>query len=425
MRGPAVRLAAALALAARILAQNPSWSWETKTVAPASLVGASGACADELCYVTGGSTVPQADPGSPPVPVATDDVWTFNISSGVWAPNTAPLILPRSGHSSVVVWDSPTHYTLWVIGGQQRWDDQQSDFSPFVDVEYYDADLGAWQVGPSLPVATSRIGCAVVNTTIFCVGGVIVYTDPSGDTIATVTDTVRSLDTSNPQGGWTLRFTFPVPVSQAGIAAAGNTIYVAGGTCFWAQCICEAGVPPALRGPRTGGPALPYADSPSYMLPTGSALPIPCKSPALTPSVYMWDTTTQSGWIGVAPLRLPRCGGGAFFDPLSSRLFYAGGASGSDNVAATVEVFDTRNLTAGWTVAPIQPVADVAAAWGGITRYRAGGEEERAAPSSSNSAPGRPVAWMAMGVTDIINIVPTNITAVLYDTAGENATARG
>ena len=142
------------------------------------------------------------------------------------------------------------------------------------------------------------------------------------------------------------------------------------------------------------------------MLPSSSAEPIPCDSPALKPMVYMWDTSTINGWIGIAPLNFPRCGGGAFFDPVTSSLFYAGGAGSSDNVAATMEIFNTKNFSSDWTFGPLMPLASVAASWAGLTTFNG-----TALPPYG---PTRPVGWMATGVESSHEFNTTAASFVLY-----------
>jgi hypothetical protein len=204
-----------------------TWGYESQS--PYPLVAAAGACASNICYLTGGAYIEEGV--TPETLITTDYVSTCTfLSDGhcQWQENPATLVLPRSGHSATVVWDSPDHYTVWVFGGQESWDDQNQDFSPFADVEFYDPLLGAWQIGPILPVATSRLGCASVNTTVFCIGGVIVYTDVTGKTSAVITDTVKYLDTANPSNGWKTAFHYPSPVSQAGVASVGSSLFVIG-----------------------------------------------------------------------------------------------------------------------------------------------------------------------------------------------------
>jgi len=142
------------------------------------------------------------------------------------------------------------------------------------------------------------------------------------------------------------------------------------------------------------------------MLPTSHAEPIPCNAPELKPFVYTWDTMTINGWIGLAPLNFPRCGGGAFFDPITSSLFYAGGAGNSDNVAATLEVFNTKNYSIGWEYGPLMPLASVAAAWASPTTFNG-----TALPPYG---PTRPVAWMATGVESSHEFNTTALSFVLY-----------
>jgi len=214
-----------------VFAAASDLTWGYQSQSPYPLVASAGACANNICYLTGGAYIQQGVPPAPETLITTDYVSTCTfLSDGhcQWDENAATLTLPRSGHSAVVVWDSSNHYTVWVFGGQESWDDQNADFSPFADVEFYDPLIGAWQIGTILPVATSRLGCASVNTTVFCIGGVIVYTDVTGKTSAVITDTVKYLDTANPTNGWKTAFHYPSPVSQAGVASVGSSLFVIG-----------------------------------------------------------------------------------------------------------------------------------------------------------------------------------------------------
>ncbi len=131
-------LAALAALSIAPVAKSASaGSWSEGEANPFSpFVGSAMACAGDLCYVSGGVVLPGTGDGA-------NDVFTYNLTSGQWGSDgdVAQLLVGRIFHSSVIVWDSASHYMVWAIGGQLQIEDG-NDIWPTTATEYYDPDIG-------------------------------------------------------------------------------------------------------------------------------------------------------------------------------------------------------------------------------------------------------------------------------------------
>ena len=419
------------------VASNYEWI-HPLTPSPNSFLGSSMACADDICYVTGGFQVtgtqnfPRYTKNMPnftypSAAVPSDAVLYFNMSdissTSTWTPNPASLTDDRACHGSTIVWNSDgSNYLLYVVGGQTSWDtNEPSTFIPLDTVEYYNPLLGAWQYAHALPKPISKLAVAAINQTIYAVGGLGFDTpsdDPNGAFV--YLKTVYTLDTTQqPQSPWQPLTSFPLPyaVFQASLTSFGSKLFLTGGSCFDQIAICE--------------PGAPYSKSSPY--------PPGCTS-WIYNNVLMYDTLGLNGWETLSPLQLARCTHGSFFDPFSLSLFVSGGAQGQFITLATVEVLtEITNSSAKWNLAPLQPIADAAAAWGGRSIYGQDSpllwtmnykdrkeylltkQKESHQKRYSSSSPldinfPQSIALMTMGMIDETNSITSNITTVLMET---------
>jgi hypothetical protein len=197
------------------------YTWAASSPAPIEAKGAAVACAFDLCYYIGGSILDPNNPTDPTAYTATNAVATFNVTSGVWDTDLPSLTKIRSYAQAAVVFDdpvnNPTHYIVYVFGGQDDADDSYT-FQAMQTTEYFDIDVGAWQVldsalmpgcyNPSyerqcnwVPAGgVSKTASAVINTTIFVFGGSYFNGDGNGGVGVTMCSFV--LETASPAPQW-------------------------------------------------------------------------------------------------------------------------------------------------------------------------------------------------------------------------------
>lgn len=389
------------------------------------------ACADDICYVTGGFEATgssrvhfSSNVSYPSSAVPSDAVLYFNMSdtNSSWVPNPASLTNNRASHGTSIVWSPDgSNYQVYVIGGQTSWDtNDPSTFEPLDTVEYYDPQLGAWQYAHSLPKPISKLSVASINQTVYAVGGLgfdIPNDDPNGAFV--YLKSVYTLDTTQPQSPWQSLTANPLPyaVFQASLTSFGSVLFLTGGSCFDQIGICEPGAPY-----KENNPYPPGCTAWNYQ------------------TVISLDTLGLNSWVTLSPLRLPRCTHGSFFDPFSLSLFVAGGAQGQFIVLASVEVLTNvlTNSSSSWSLAPLQPIADAAAAYGARNLYgqdsplvwnmtpterrdyfltkRRERYVHRSIDYVEDTVFPQAIALMTMGIVDETNSITSNLTAVFVET---------
>ncbi len=402
-------VAAASAAAAAPCAAAGSWT-EGQPNPFSPFVGSSMACAGDLCYVTGGVVLPGTNNGQ-------NDVYTFNLTSGAWGAGggVAQLLVGRVFHASAVVWDSPTHYTVWAIGGQLQIEDG-NDIWPTTSTEYYDPDVGAvsfslggggphglvvvfprrrcggwrfccgplhhspphspilfpfppppptpqWTAGPPIgpfPPAdcpgtwhpgSGKLACTAAGTTLVCAGG---------------HGYARAADGTCPPA--TLNHTWTLDLSVGVPGAWRPAVSLPTGVCL-ATLVWLGGSRVLLAGGAGGGDC--FVSGPG-------AAPRRAGAGAGAPrtvfnNAYILDLNNQLvGWEGTWPLSVPRFGVGGFVDPGTGLVYVVGGSlvdGGEPSPVAEVEVLDPSNSTNQWAHAPILPTPSLWAAVAGRTSF--------------------------------------------------------
>ena len=406
VRAAAVAVAAVAATSAAASASS-SITWRTNyTDAPNAYTGAALACAEDMCYLTGGfDNSGEVHPS----------VATFNVSANVWATNLEPLSVGRGGHASVVVWSSPTAYTVWVIAGQVSIESgpnmpANADPNPnppgcpncpaFLGtsaVEFYDPAVGFWQTGPyfscspvppeqectedlGLSNGMTRLTCAAWGRLIVCLGGLgVEYPDTGGGDFVP-SHNIAILDTTDPvnnawyfsvNGGGPMQVPMmPVSVHQAALAVAGSTLFMVGGGCGEVQGNCGGGVPPPMAGRNwravARAEAATAARAAAAAAAASSALPTPfnCDTQSLDPNGAWASNNTltfdanniTAGMVPVpAFLTYWRCAHGAAVDPDSGALWVFGGSPVDGQTMPETEVLMLGNVSAGWARGPLLP----------------------------------------------------------------------
>jgi hypothetical protein len=173
--------------------------WQSITTPPenTATTGGAVACAQDLCYITGGFSQG----------VPSNQVIVYNVTDKT-SSIAIPMITPRGGHSAVIVWSDENTYTVWAA------------WNSLPDVEYFDPLVGFWQDAPPYQCCTaemsctdppmvpcgslqmdhgvSMLSCVTHHREIWCFGGVTVIADGTdGDMEFSKLDVVGKLDTAN------------------------------------------------------------------------------------------------------------------------------------------------------------------------------------------------------------------------------------
>lgn len=385
-------------------------TWNQGIPSPVQYVGSSTACADDLCFVTGGLSEPSAGEGS-------NDVYTYNLTGNVWSPiGTLPrLNVGRMFHSTMIVWDSSTHYYVFVIGGLTAVDDGESPIYVTSSVEYYDPDYGVWSNGPEIgpfpnklycnyqqsqTPGSAKMACAVVNTTIVCSGGQGYWIEPSTkECVVTTLNYTWALDVTYgiPQQ-WTTLPHLPTPLCLSTMAWIGNrTVMVIGGA-NGGDCAIDAPNMPQLQ--RT----TKHTNTSKFSVQT------------IFNNVYLLDLNEPLlGWVSTWSLFNPRAGLGNIVDPYTGFVYAIGGTmvdGGDPSPIATVEVFNPQNISQQWVPSTLLPAPMLYSAYGSRTWFN------WSLPSITSTVKNKnnnnlPAGFITQGIYDWYDWYTNNITAVL------------
>jgi N-acetylneuraminic acid mutarotase len=123
-----------------------------------------------------------------------------------------PMTQPRE-HTAAVAFQGD----MWVLGG--RWGDEMLS-----STEIYDPESGKWSSGPAMQEARSGFGATVLGERIFVAGGEVF--EASDGFQAAALDSVERYDGN----AWTFTDPLPQPLHGVPLAAAGDAIYLLGGS---------------------------------------------------------------------------------------------------------------------------------------------------------------------------------------------------
>jgi N-acetylneuraminic acid mutarotase len=209
-----------------------------------------------------------------------------------------------------------------------------------------------WTAMSPSPQPTSQAQAAAVNGKLYVFGGF------AGDGVrATRASNVYDPDADS----WTKRADLPRAITGAGVAADGNTVWLAGGI------VDDAPGKPAttdvwkydvVKDTWTAGPALPEAMAGAAMVRFGRKLRIfggVSANGADSAKHFVYDMSKpQLGWRASAPLPVARHHLGAV--ALGNKIYAIGGQQGANPAAghlADVHVYNWE--TNSWSVAPSLP----------------------------------------------------------------------
>jgi len=179
-------------------------TWEESPPPPIGHNQGAGGVINGKFYLVGGTDTNYAIHGQLSI---------FDPSTQSWV-KAAPMRHPRSNAAGVVVGDR-----LFVIGGSSRRDDPTSVMA---SVEIFDTTTGQWSDGPALLTPRAALGAAVVNGTIYAVGGC----DANSSVDRECVNTVEALAAD---GKWTQLPPMQLAVKYAAVAELDGILYVVGG----------------------------------------------------------------------------------------------------------------------------------------------------------------------------------------------------
>lgn len=372
---------------------------QNRTPSPISLTGSSVACAQDLCYVTGGYDVA----GN-----VNDFTASYNVTSDIWDTsingNMEPISAGRGNHASVIVWTSPSTYLVWVIGGQisiesgpQQMPNSDPNPDPpgcpncpaflaISDVEYYDPSLGFWQDGPSIECSVppsqqcdlqlglsngiTKLTCASYGTEIYCMGGLGVRYPDTGGGEFVPNHNVAYLQTADPNAVWLFSIAadgpapLPISIFQHSLAIYGSKIYLTGGGCYPIQGNCgDVEFPPSIiRSTKDHQSNQISTIQQSESL--NDYIPFNCDDNTVRPggayasnNTWVFDmANTTNGW-NILPVFMNhwRCAHGSFVDP-NGFLYVVGGSPTGGQTAPEVEILNLNNISQGWIEGPMLPI---------------------------------------------------------------------
>lgn len=193
---------ASLALAASASAAPKPGTWTSLAPLPTATEGLSAGSVDNL--VVGAYGFKQGTGDS-------DQTVVYNIASNTWRTgSTAP-----GGPSSEGIGVSKGHY-FYALGSR--------DFPQEHMNNRYDPKTDTWTQLAPMPTGRGGLGAAVVDNSIYAVGGRVGGSPCQG---ASALDTVERYDIKT--NTWTTAAPLPTPLSDIGVIAHGNRIYVFGG----------------------------------------------------------------------------------------------------------------------------------------------------------------------------------------------------
>ena len=377
--------------------------WQSITTPPenTATTGGAVACAQDLCYITGGFS------GGAP----SNQVIVYNVTDKT-SSIAIPMITPRGGHSAVIVWSDENTYTVWVIAGQSSKQlgpaaqlpnaDVNDDppgcgqvglpcpaWASLSEVEFFDPLVGFWQSAPPYVCCTaqesctdppqvncgtiqmdqgvSMLSCVTYKQEIWCFGGVTVIADgPDGDMEFSKLDVVGRLDTANffrnPPNSvyWNLTqegtlTEMPMKILQHSVSVYGNNAYINGGSCgtILGNCGTEYPIVP----PEEEGHSRNLQDGGRRLQPPPE--PFTCDdSKAMTSwaSNNTWEFNfVNMTWTKLPDMRFGRCSHGTFVDSKNHLLYSVGGSFSVGEAGPEVEVLDLHNISNGWSRGPLLP----------------------------------------------------------------------
>lgn len=342
---------------------NVALAWTVSVPNPLNIKAPSVACVFDLCYVVGGAMV---DPnGNGPTDyTCVDNVMTFNITSKIWDTQLPLLNTARCYAGLAVVFDdpvnNPTHYVLWLVGGQGDVDNEYQ-FDAIETVENYDPDIGAWITVTSANMldcynpnmsdqsnwsngGVSKFALAVVNTTIFALGGGYYNTDVNldGSTMCSFV-----LETSSGYPTWQIlngingeRLPYHTSVSAG--ASLHGTPYIVGGSpcateahCFRPHCPAAGNDDDTAKDDDDGNP---HPQSGPYNFVFKLDYSVGLKRAKGNMQQINWGQEATATWLVVGSLNIPRCGLSVIADEDANLLYAIGGIY--EDTVATVEIYN-------------------------------------------------------------------------------------
>lgn len=234
---------------------------------------------------------------------------------------------------------------VYVVGGN-------GPQGPVNTLFIYDTTTHKWRTGAGVPgAARDHIGAAVVNGTLYAVGGLVAWPDHA----------VASVYAYSPQtDAWIERAPLPRPRGGMGVAALGGRIYAAGGLAGGDAVADFTVYDPAANTwtPLTDMPTardhlMAGAVGAGFHAVGGRDRDIG----GVTGAHEVFDTATGT-WQTLAPLPTPRGGGGA--GVLFGKLYVFGGELPSGTLSV-LEIFDPQ--TGAWHGGP--PLAQARHGLGG------------------------------------------------------------
>ncbi|PHH92240.1 hypothetical protein CDD83_8259 [Cordyceps sp. RAO-2017] len=194
----------------------PSDSWSAAPRIPVPLNHLNLAMVDGKVYLLGGLAVLDNGTWS-----ATADCWVLDPrdgGGGDWTPLEPMPNGTARGSAAVGVHGK----SIYLAGGETinvpgAYQDSVTDVSAF------DTEAGTWRVLPGrLPEGRNHAGGAVVDSTLYVVGGRVAGRD-------SIRDTLFALDLERPDGEWEELPRMPTGRGGLSVAVVGKTIYAAGG----------------------------------------------------------------------------------------------------------------------------------------------------------------------------------------------------
>ena len=253
-------------------------------------------------------------------------------------------------------------------------------YDPIARVSGYDPATNAWAAAPSLGTARGGLAAAVLNGTLYALGGVNANLDPL-TLVETFTPTAAG------GGTWATGTPMRTARSSFGAAAVEGKLLVAGG--YNGQSLASAEVfDPASPGTWTAAASMATPRAYHCVAALGTlvySIGGMGNNPGILNSVEAYDITANT-WAPVANMTTARYGAAA--STLNEKLYVMGGCN--DNPCTSVEYYDPAAKT--WAAAAAMGTARYyfAAATLGNVVYVTGTNN---GGSGSTSAAGLGAAW--------------------------------
>lgn len=135
-------------------------TWTTKAPIPIPAIAYASAVVNNKIYVISGASFENAT--SPVAALTSTQI--YDPKTDIWSSGT-PIPTPLDSAGVGLITDAEGRKAIYVVGGET------DIFSPQTRVQIYFPENNSWSIGSSLPTSRSRLCVAVVNNTLYAIGG--------------------------------------------------------------------------------------------------------------------------------------------------------------------------------------------------------------------------------------------------------------